>query len=357
MGVAEVFLLYADYFRMYVMYCNNMDVQGATVQRLRQTNPDFERFVQECKRRPECRLQDISSFLIKPFQRICRYPLLLEAIVRCSEPGPDTDRLKQAAAKIQSVVHRINQQKRQSEANIIAVELQERLYNPEGPVPALISPARKFVRHGLTYEVDPRSGAVVCYPRTPAAPNTVQRSQTNALCGTQQTASNRVRAVQRPVHPRVQEHRRLAPPSRKLCPRGQRADRAACPRLFVSISSTNTRRTSTPHFGVLDTVVFPRLGWRGSGLSKANSFWLVMPEFAVRIMVCFLTSEERATWEKAFADVKHELREVYASSIPLETDMDDFEVIQKEPEDDASGSGSGSGNDDGNSSSTSSKQD
>ena len=336
MGVAEVFLLYADYFRMYVMYCNNMDVQGATVQRLRQTNPDFERFVQECKKRPECRLQDISSFLIKPFQRICRYPLLLEAIVRCSEPGPDTDRLKQAAAKIQSVVQRINQQKRQSEANIIAVELQERLYNPDGAVPALISPARKFIRHGLTYEVEPRSCAVVCHTNTkalaqqPTKPsrcvphNNSKQPSTScaATCSSARTRASATRASKSPARS-----------TWKTC-KSSRSHQTVCglsptapPHVVTDVSSLCV---------AFPTVVFPRLGWRGSGLCKANSFWLVLTEFDVRILACFLSSEERESWEKEFAEAKSELRKVYTSNIPLEPDMDEFEVIRKSSGDDDS---------------------
>ena len=84
----------------------------------------------------------------------------------------------------------------------------------------------------------------------------------------------------------------------------------------------------------MPTVVFPRLGWRGSGLCKANSFWLVLTEFDVRILACFLSGEERESWEKEFAEAKSELRKVYTSNIPLEPDMDEFEVIRKSSGDD-----------------------
>ena len=162
-SVGGVFLHFADYLRMYVSYCNNMDVQDATVQRLRRENPAFERWVQACKEHPDSRHQDISSFLIKPFQRLCRYPLLIEAIVRYSDPGVETDRLREAAAKVQAIIKRINQQKRQMEASAIVVDLQERLWNPTGAAPLLISPARVFLRHGEVFEIDPSFSRPVCF--------------------------------------------------------------------------------------------------------------------------------------------------------------------------------------------------
>ena len=154
-SVGGVFLHFADYLRMYVSYCNNMDV--------RRENPAFERWVQACKEHPDSRHQDISSFLIKPFQRLCRYPLLIEAIVRYSDPGVETDRLREAAAKVQAIIKRINQQKRQMEASAIVVDLQERLWNPTGAAPLLISPARVFLRHGAVFEIDPSYSRPVCF--------------------------------------------------------------------------------------------------------------------------------------------------------------------------------------------------
>lgn len=183
-SVGTSFLQYVDYLGMYVSYCNNMDVQDATIQRLRRENPAFEEWVQCCKQRPECRHQDISSFLIKPFQRLCRYPLLLEAILRYSEPEPETDRIRQVVTKIQTIAKRINKEKRKMEANAVVVDLQERLWNPTGGVPQLIAPARVFVRHGEVYEIDPSYSRPVCGTSLTFPPCVVLSSP---LCGQQTT--------------------------------------------------------------------------------------------------------------------------------------------------------------------------
>ena len=188
--VGSSFLRYVDFFGVYVSYCNNMDVQDATVKRLRQENPAFEEWVQTCKKRPECRQQDISSFLVKPFQRLCRYPLLFEAILRLSEPGPETDRIRQVVTKIQAIAKRINRQKRQMESNAEVVDLQERLWNPTGAVPLLISPARVFLRHGEVYEIDPAYSRPVCCCRLPPpllVPLLSHSPAFSCVCGQQTT--------------------------------------------------------------------------------------------------------------------------------------------------------------------------
>jgi hypothetical protein len=97
-----------------MVYCGNQDLSMQTLAALK-ANPKIEQFLyvrsihhllflgspnprgvactklplttrppaqQQCSRRPECRSMDLSSFLIKPIQRICKYPLLLRVLFR-----------------------------------------------------------------------------------------------------------------------------------------------------------------------------------------------------------------------------------------------------------------------------------
>ena len=94
-----------------------------------------------CQADPRCRKLDLESFLIKPMQRICRYPLLLkvrsslswrlcewlsndgewltrvsqELLKRTPETHPDYESLKLALEKVQAVVATVNEKKRESE--------------------------------------------------------------------------------------------------------------------------------------------------------------------------------------------------------------------------------------------------
>lgn len=58
------------------------------------------------------------SFLIKPVQRICKYPLLIRELQRYNEKAgktKDNDNLKLAADKIAAVVTSVNEATREAE--------------------------------------------------------------------------------------------------------------------------------------------------------------------------------------------------------------------------------------------------
>lgn len=222
--VGSTFLQYVDYLGVYVSYCNNMEVQEATVKRLRQESPAFEDFVQSCKARPECRQQDISSFLVKPFQRLFRYPLLLEAILRYSEPGPEADRIRKVITKIQVIGKRINKQKKQLEGNPTVADLQQRLNNPTGAIPLLISPARVFIRHGVVYEIDPSYSRPVCTTSLPLLSSSP--CCPHPLSASPSAANARLHPLQRPVCACVQAFWRHATRGDQRCASPRRVCRA-----------------------------------------------------------------------------------------------------------------------------------
>ncbi|KAH3766035.1 calmodulin-binding protein [Pelomyxa schiedti] len=62
--------------KAYSVYCSGQDVVLQTIDAL-DKNPKFHEFLIACKQRPECKSLDLKGYLIKPVQRICRYPLLL----------------------------------------------------------------------------------------------------------------------------------------------------------------------------------------------------------------------------------------------------------------------------------------
>ena len=62
---------------MYTTYCANQPKALAILDRLSKT-PSFSDYLQESLLNPETRALTLFSFLIKPIQRICKYPLLLK---------------------------------------------------------------------------------------------------------------------------------------------------------------------------------------------------------------------------------------------------------------------------------------
>jgi len=86
------------------------------------------------------------SFLIKPIQRICKYPLLMREIVSFTLPtDPDYDVLKQVMVKFEEVTAYVNDHKRQAEKQHEMLQIAKKILKSRIP---LISPTRSFIQSG-----------------------------------------------------------------------------------------------------------------------------------------------------------------------------------------------------------------
>lgn len=78
----RVFLEFAGQFqKIYLTYAGRKTTSRNTLDELSATNKKFVSFLEECLQKPPCRRLELKSFLIKPVQRICKYPLLLRTMV------------------------------------------------------------------------------------------------------------------------------------------------------------------------------------------------------------------------------------------------------------------------------------
>eukprot|EP00727_Mastigamoeba_balamuthi_P010942 m51a1_g6470 putative domain containing protein (490) ;mRNA; f:64953-67521 len=147
--VGRCFLRFGDFFKVYATYVLRAERQSAAISQLRRHSPHFSRVVQECERDPACGRQQLEGFLIKPVQRICRYPLLLRTILERTPRG-DADRsaLECAIARLYHVCAAINQRKREDERAKELLALQPLLVALTGEPLELVRPARKFLRMG-----------------------------------------------------------------------------------------------------------------------------------------------------------------------------------------------------------------
>ena len=88
--IGDAFLSIYGELRAYVIYSANQIAANETVTRLLKENQEFGKFVEAVKARDECKKQALDSFLIKPFQRVCRYPLLLKELLKATpQDWPD----------------------------------------------------------------------------------------------------------------------------------------------------------------------------------------------------------------------------------------------------------------------------
>ncbi|XP_036886169.1 rho guanine nucleotide exchange factor 5 [Sturnira hondurensis] len=86
--VCDVVLNHASHFRrVYLPYVTNQTYQERTFQNLLNTNSSFREVLEKLESDPICQRLSLKSFLILPFQRITRLKLLLQNILKRTQPG------------------------------------------------------------------------------------------------------------------------------------------------------------------------------------------------------------------------------------------------------------------------------
>ena len=99
--------------RLYTTYFLNQDNASAYMKK-NQGNPELASWVVACFEQVEnmTHAWDLDSLLLKPCQRLLKYPLLLEGLINCSEPDhPDLQNLKDAKAELLTINVKINEAK------------------------------------------------------------------------------------------------------------------------------------------------------------------------------------------------------------------------------------------------------
>ena len=71
------------------------------MRKLKGSDKEKHRYLEVCKTHPDAKGLDIRSFLIQPVQRVPRYRMLLEDLLKVTEEGhPDEAPLKDALEKV-----------------------------------------------------------------------------------------------------------------------------------------------------------------------------------------------------------------------------------------------------------------
>ncbi|CAL8337361.1 unnamed protein product [Lota lota] len=109
--LGDLMLQHCPGFRaLYVPYLSNMMFQEALVNKLLQENKRFVSILKTLESDPMCQRQSLKSFLVLPFQRITRLKLLMENVLRLTEPDADSYlNLKKAVEALHKVIMECNE--------------------------------------------------------------------------------------------------------------------------------------------------------------------------------------------------------------------------------------------------------
>lgn len=109
-SIGEIFLEFSKNLVPYITYGSRLTLSEFYIQTETKRNTDFSEFLLKTQKHPNLRKLPLGSYLNRPVQRLTRYPLLLESIIkRAPKDNPDRVLLEQAVRKIRSCLQEIDQ--------------------------------------------------------------------------------------------------------------------------------------------------------------------------------------------------------------------------------------------------------
>ncbi|KAI9343518.1 hypothetical protein BDR26DRAFT_858236 [Obelidium mucronatum] len=145
--IADVFLESNDiWVEAYTVYCSNYPLAMKIVTKL-MADDKFKQLMQQLTTSPTSRGLSLESFLIKPVQRICKYPLLLRELLKHTvKTSIDYPELEKALENMESLAAKVNEATQALEKKERLASLLSRI---ESPVP-LPYHEKKLVMEGMT---------------------------------------------------------------------------------------------------------------------------------------------------------------------------------------------------------------
>ncbi|XP_044273539.1 rho guanine nucleotide exchange factor 5 [Varanus komodoensis] len=148
-NVCDVTLRHAPEFRrVYLPYVTNQTYQEQTFQRLLNGVPAFQQVLERLESDPVCQRLSLKSFLILPFQRITRLKLLLQNILKKTQPGTDEEvQATQAYDALEKLIKDCNENVQRMKSTEELIHLSQNM-EFECKIFPLISQSRRLVKSG-----------------------------------------------------------------------------------------------------------------------------------------------------------------------------------------------------------------
>lgn len=107
--IADILLDFIRDLHAYSYYCTNYSGAMVLYVKLMGNNPLFKEFIQTAMKDPCFKSLNFMAYLIKPVQRICKYPLLFKDIAKhTSKISPEMMHLKICISELDDIMHIIN---------------------------------------------------------------------------------------------------------------------------------------------------------------------------------------------------------------------------------------------------------
>ncbi|XP_077336073.1 intersectin-1 isoform X1 [Lithobates pipiens] len=114
--IGDILTAQLPHMQPYIRFCSCQLNGAALIQQKTDEVPEFKEFVKRLAMDPRCKGMPLSSFILKPMQRVTRYPLIIKNIIENTpENHPDHSHLKQALEKAEELCSQVNEGVREKE--------------------------------------------------------------------------------------------------------------------------------------------------------------------------------------------------------------------------------------------------
>eukprot|EP01094_Clydonella_sp_ATCC50884_P029032 TRINITY_DN8932_c0_g1_i1.p1 TRINITY_DN8932_c0_g1~~TRINITY_DN8932_c0_g1_i1.p1 ORF type:complete len:616 (-),score=137.67 TRINITY_DN8932_c0_g1_i1:259-2106(-) len=153
-GIGDIFLSKVDeLIPVYSNYCSHQKEALETLERLKfKEKKAFLQFCQEARAQPGINGLELDALIIKPTQRICKYPLLFKELMRYTpEDHPDYANLEKTFECLEKLVDVVNENSREAN-NLKRLRKVESSLTNAGHI-KLLMPGRHYIHEGRLTKV------------------------------------------------------------------------------------------------------------------------------------------------------------------------------------------------------------
>ncbi|KNC99883.1 uncharacterized protein SPPG_05256 [Spizellomyces punctatus DAOM BR117] len=149
--LGDIFLNLAPFLKMYSSYVKNFNTALSVVSEQISKNPAFAQFVTKQNANPDLKGLGFQAYLIMPVQRIPRYKMLVEDLLKHTEVDhPDHSTLQKSLETIAEVAVFVNETIRHHEMMQELIEMQKCI---RGLQEDLVTPGRRLIRRGKVQKI------------------------------------------------------------------------------------------------------------------------------------------------------------------------------------------------------------
>ena len=161
--MGDIFHHFGQFFKVYTAYTSNFTESATLVGIIRAERSKVDAVFRQSEEDPRCKMLNCQSLMITVVQRVPRYKLLLQELLkRTPESHPDHPWIVRGLRTISAVADYINKDIKRLENQVKIYGVQHSLtgtHQSSRKIPELAAPGRTFIREGGLSKVDRRGNS------------------------------------------------------------------------------------------------------------------------------------------------------------------------------------------------------